>query len=384
VNDVDLKNLINSAVDAELDGHRVAPPLDWAEFADRPGAARTVRLWSVPLLAASVAVLLAVGAMLVITQNREQHSNQVGNSASPTLSPLPSVSKSTDPDQEAAARAYEDAVASAREATEVTGVSVGPVSARDAARLKNTGLMSGDISGIKTPTPGRTYSFTLSYVAGPSEESTVAVLTTDVQDVASGSCAGPFFVRPAHTYLIHCQAMLLAGVTGKGTLTLRTPTGTTAGSMNLTDPAKYPASPSSSPDPQSSAARAYAEAVASAPEASGVAGVTDRPATVEERQRPAETVGMVNALITAPERGRSYPITLIYIPSANGPAVSVLTITFEDVAAARCSRPFRVRPAHAYQISCHVTFRPGAEGLAKYLLRGPKGVDTSGHNVSMP
>jgi hypothetical protein len=335
------------------------------------------------LLAASIAVLLAVGAMLAITQNRSQRSSQVGNPAAPRRSASPSLSRSLSSDLASAARAYAEAVAGAREATHVAGVSVGPVSARDAAKFKDTGLISGDISGIKNPMPGKTYSFTLSYVAGASSKP-VAVLTTELQDVAAGSCVQPFLARPGHTYLIRCQVRLLAGATGKATLTLRRPTGTESGSMDLTDPDKYPASPSGSPDPQTSAALAYSLAVATAKEASEVAGVTERPATAEERRRTAETVGMLTALIAAPERGRRYPVTLFYLPPGNGPAVSVLAIKLDDVAAGRCPGPFRVRPAHAYQIACQVTFRPGVEGLAHYLLRGPKGVDTSGHNLSTP
>ena len=80
----------------------------------------------------------------------------------------------------------------------------------------------------RSPTPGKTYSFTLSYLAGPSDDPP-AVLTSEVRDVASGSCAQPFLARPGHAYVIHCQAVLKTGVTGKGTVTLRSPTGTTQG-----------------------------------------------------------------------------------------------------------------------------------------------------------
>jgi hypothetical protein len=381
VNDVEIKSLINSAVDVELGGHRTAPPIDRAALAGRSGPAHAVRLWSVPLLAASVAVLLAVGAMLAITLNRDQRSNRVSNPAGPT--PSASLSRSTYPDLEAAQRAYAEAVAGAREATEVPGVSVGGVSARDAARLKDTGLISGDISSITDPEPGKTYSFTLSYIAGPSDDPPM-VLTTEVQDVASGSCAQPFLARPGHSYVIRCQAMLMAGVTGKGTVTLRTPTGTMGGSMNLTDPAKYPASPSTSSSPgQAEAAREYALAVATAPEASTVAGVVDRPAGPDE-QHPGDTVGSPDIPVRAPEPGRSYRLTLIYVPPQDAPAVSVLAVRFEDVAAGRCAGPFRVRPAHAYSIRCQVTFRAGAEGIAYYKVTGPHGAETTGLSLSSP
>jgi hypothetical protein len=385
MNDLDIKTLINSAVDAELAGHRTAPPFDRTALADRPGPAHALRLWSAPLLAASVAVLLAVGAMLGITLSRDR--NHVSHPAAPSPSPSSSlsISRSANPDLEAAQRAYAEAMASAQEATEVAGVSVGPLTAKDAARLKGTGLFTGDTSGITSPAPGKTYSFTLSYLAGPSDESDdpPGVLTSEVRDVASGSCAEPFLVRPGHAYRIQCQAMLLDGVTGKGTLTLRTPTGLTSGSMNLTDPAQYPASPSASASPgQAEAARKYSAALASAPEASAVAGVTDRAATAEERQRNGETVGGVNAPVPSPQRGKSYPVTLIYIPGSDAPTISVLAIKLEDVAAGRCPSPFRIRRGHAYQIHCQVTFRAGADGQAYYQVTEPHRVATSGMNLS--
>jgi hypothetical protein len=378
VNDIDLKTLINSAVDAELGGHRAVPPIDPAVLAERTGPTHAVRLWSAPLLAASVAVLLAVGAMLAITGNRDR--NHTANPARPA--PSVSTSESVSTDLALANRAYAQAVAGAREASEVPGVSVGPLSAKDAARLKGTGLITGDVSGITSPQPDKAYSFTLSYLAGPSDEPP-AVLTTEVRDVASGSCAQPFVARPGHAYTIHCQAMLLAGVTGKATLTLRSPTGTSSGSMNLTDPAMYPTSPAPSASPgQAEAARAYAEALAGAPAASKVTGVSERPVTAEERQRTGETVGGLDVPVAAPKRGKSYPATLIYVPPSDAAAISVLKIRFDGVAAGRCPGPFRIRAAHAYLIRCQVTFRAGADGNAYYTLTGPHGVVTSGMNLS--
>lgn len=378
MNDLEIKNLINSAVDAELGGRRAAPPFDPAAVAERPGRAHALRLWSAPLLAASVAVLLTVGAMLAITSNRGQKDG--GKPAGPA--PAPSLSWFTNPDQEEATRAYQEAVANAAEPTEAAGVSVEPLSARDGDRLRDTGQMSGDISSITAPTPGKTYSFTLSYLAGPSDDPPT-VLTTELSDVASGKCAQPFLARPGHAYVIRCQAVLRAGVTGKATIKLRSPTGTTAGSMNLTGPAGYPASPSASissePDELASA---YGQAVASAPEASKVAGVSERPATAEERQRTGESTGGLNTPVAAPKPGKSYPMTFLYIPPSDAPAISVLAIRFEEVAAGRCPGPFRIRPGHAYQIHCQVTFRAGAEGLAYYRVTGPRGVATTGVNLS--
>ena len=379
MNDLDIKTLINSAVDAELAGRRVAPPIDRAALLERPGARRAAA-WTVPLLAASAAAVLAAGSIVAIDHSRSERSRQAGP-AHPT--PSVSVSHSASTDLVRAARAYSEAVATAVEATEAAGVTVGPLSARDAARLKNGGLFTGDVSSITAPTPGKTYSFTLSYLAGPSDDPP-AVLTSEVQGVASGSCAQPFLARPGHAYRIQCQAMLLAGVTGKGTLTLRTPSGMSSGSMNLTDPAKYPASPSASSSPgQAEAAREYSEALASAPEASTVAGVTVRTASAEELQG-GEGVGTLESLVLTPERGRSYPLTFRYVPRSDGPAVSVLAIRFEDVTTGRCPRAFRVRPTHAYLIHCQVTFRPGAVGKAYYRVIGPHDTNTIGKTISMP
>ena len=379
--DTTIKTLINSAVDAELGGHRAAPPMDRAALADRPGPAHALRQWGVPLLAASVVALLAAGATLAITLKRDQLSGPVRNPAGP--SPSPSLSRSAYPDLESAQREYSEAVATAVEATEADGVTVGPLSARDAARLKGHGMFTGDVSSITAPTPGKTYSFTLSYLAGPSDDPP-GVLTSEVRDVASGSCAPPFLARPGHAYVVHCQAMLLAGVTGKGTLTLRTPTGMSSGSINLTDPAKYPASPSASIDPdQELAAREYSEAVANAPEASTVAGVVDRPATAEQL-KGGEGVGSLNTLVVAPDRDRSYPVTLIYTPASDGPAIAVLAIRFEDVTVGGCPSAFRARPGRSYLIHCQATFRSGAVGKAYYTLIGPHGTRTIGKTVSTP
>jgi hypothetical protein len=370
VNDLDIKTLINSAVDAELAGHRVAPPIDLAAFADRRGPARAVRLWSAPLLAASVAVLLAVGAMLAITLNREQRSNQVGNSASPvpSASPSLSLSLSTNPDQEAADREYAEAVAGAREATEVAGVTVEPLSAQETAQLKDSSTIRAD-ADIMAPEPGKTYSFTMSYLAGPSNKPP-AVVTIEVQDIASGSCPQPFLARPGHAYRIRCQVVLLAAPTGQATLMARSPGSAASGVIDLIDPAK-----------------GYAAAVADAPEASTVAGVSDRPATAAERRRSVESLGLLEGPIAAPEQGRSYPMTFLYVPASNAPAISVLAFTLEDVTAGRCPRPFRIRPAHAYSIRCQVTFKVdpvGFIGLANYLVTSPKGVEKTGIYLSSP
>lgn len=382
MNDLDIKTLINSAVDAELAGHRAAPPINPATLLERPGPAHAFRLWSAPLLAASVAMLLAVGATLAITLNRDHRAKPDSDPAGP--SPAPSLSWFTNPDLAEATRAYQEALATAVEATEAAGVTVGPLSARDAARLKGHGMFTGDVSSITAPTPGKTYSFTLSYLAGPSDDPP-AVLTSEVQGVASGSCAQPFLARPGHAYVVHCQAMLLAGVTGKGTLTLRTPSGMSSGSINLTDPAKYPASPSASIDPdQERAARAYAQAVASAPEASQVAGVSDRPAGADALEN-GEIVGALEDPIFLPEPGKSYQVTLRFVPPLSGSAITVLTTTIEQVSAWHCPPPFRSRPGHDYLIRCQVTFLPHVMGVARFSTRGPTPAgDSTSMGISSP
>ncbi|HEV2888695.1 MAG TPA: hypothetical protein VGX49_17425 [Jatrophihabitans sp.] len=373
--DTTIKDLINSAVDRELADHRAAPPFDRSAVADRPGPASAVRLWSVPLLAASIAVLLAVGAMLAITLNRDQSSNHVSDPAGPT--PSLSLSRSINPDLEAAARAYAEAVAGAApDPSKLAGVSVSPISAADAVRYKNGSVLRAEGPEIANPRPGKTYSFTMSYLAGPGEPT--AVVSIELRDVASGSCPQPFLARPAYTYRIRCQVTFLASAAGEATLSIRSLAGVSSATANLVDPAKYP-----SPTSTSSAAQEYSEALAGAPEASTVAGVSERPATADE-VREGEGIGTLESPVVQPERGRSYPMTFSYVPRSDGPAVSVLTFKFEDVTAGRCPRAFRIRPGHAYRISCQVTFRPGAVGKGYYLVRGPQGVETMGITLSLP
>jgi hypothetical protein len=382
VNDVDIKTLINSAVDAELDGPRSVPPWNPARLPERLPERRhpthPVARWSVPALAASVAALLAAGTVVAIGHGRDGRSTPVANSATPTPSASPSLSRSVNPDQEAAARAYTEAVAGAREATEVAGVTVGPLSAQDAAWLKDTSAIRADAE-IMAPELGKTYSFTWSYLAGPSDESP-GVVTTEVRDVASGSCPEPFLARPGHTYRIRCQVMLLAGATGKTTLTVRGPSGVSSGSRNLTDPAKSSGSVSPNQDVK---AREYSDALASAPEANKVAGVSDQPASGATGE-PGEGVGVVYGPPGVPDPGRSYPLTLLYVSGSDAPAISVLAISIEDVTASRCPRAFRTRPNHSYEIRCQVTFRAGTLGKAYYKVIGPHGTSTSGLSITYP
>lgn len=242
MNDLEIKTLINSAVDAELGGQRTAPPFEPAALAERDRPAHPLRLWSAPLLAASVAVLLAVGAMLAITLNREP--NHVGNPAGPAPSLSLSLSRSTNPDLEAANRAYAEAVAAAREATEVAGVSVGPVSAKDAAAYADSGSWSMPRAVPTRPEPGKSYSITIRYVVGPRPGTggiafgkEVSVVWGELRDVAAGSCPQPFLVRPAHTYLIHCQVTFRADTPGTAVFTDRNSTASNGATFYLPDPA---------------------------------------------------------------------------------------------------------------------------------------------------
>jgi hypothetical protein len=391
VNDADIKTLINSAVDGELAGHRTPPAWDRATLLERPGPARSApdparsaptrraAAWTVPVLAASAAALLAAGSIVAINHSRDNRSNQVG-----PASPAPSVSlsESVSTNRDKAAREYSEAVAAAApDPSKLAGVSISAISAADAARLKNSGALRADSSSIANPQPGKTYSFTMSYLSGPGEST--AVVSIDVRDVASGSCPPPFLTRAAHTYRVRCQLEFLASAIGKAALTVRTPAGIASAEVNLSDPAKHPASPSISPE-EEQAAREYSDALTSAPEARTVAGVSDQWASAEHLRSGAEGVGSLDTPVPAPEPGRSYPVTLIYTPAADAPAIAVLAIRFEDVTTGRCPRAFRARRAHTYVIHCQVTFRPGAVGKAYYTLIEPHDTRTIGKTISHP
>lgn len=381
MNDADtrIKDLINSAVDRELGGHRSAPPLDRSRLAERPPSAHPVARWSVPVLAAVVAALLTIGAMLAIGFERNQRVNPPANSVSPAPWATPSVSRSTNPDAAAGNRAYAEAVARAVEASQ-TEVSSEPLTAEEAVKYKDTGLWTMPVVPPAKPAPGKPYPVTLRYLVGPSDKPAF-VLSWELLDLALASCPPPFLARPGHAYVLRCQVTFLAGVPGKLKFTSQTPTGTESSTFHLT-PDRDPASPSTGPE-QEAAAREYSEAVASAPEASKVAGVSDRPATAEEL-RSGESTGSLDAPVLQPERGRTYPLTLLYIRSSVGPAISVLAIEFEDVTSGSCPRAFRTRPGHAYVIRCQVAFTDGVVGKAYYRLTEPQDGRTIGKTISMP
>lgn len=368
MNDVEIKALVNAAVDRELADYRVAPPWQPAHPLHRPG--HPIGRWSLPVLAASVAALLVAVTVLAIGHDRDRRATPAGHSTSPAPSASPSVSRSVNPDQVAAAREYADAVAgAAQDPSTVAGVSISALSAEDALRLKNSGALRADATEITDPQPGKTYSFTMSYLAGPGQD--VRVVSIHVRDVATGSCPQPFLTRGAYTYQIRCQVTFLAGVIGKATLVAQGPGSVASASVDLTDPAKY------LKNTVASASRAYTAAIADAPEASTVAGVADRSATAAEQRRSTDSVGSLH-LITDPKPGKSYPITLLYVPSSAAPPLSVLAFRFEGVVAGHCPRAFRVRPAHAYQISCQVTFQPGVKAWVYYDVTGPQGMEPTG------
>ena len=386
--DTAVRTLLNAAVDRELAGHRVAPPLDRTldrtGSAGRPSQPRRLAAWAAPGLAAAVAVLLLVGSIVAIDHGRGRRSGTVAG-------PAPSISRPTGPDLRESVREFADAVAGAREAGEVSGVSVGPISESDAARFADSGLWTMPGAPPAMPVPGHSYSVTVRYVVGyhtdkdgRSPTAGVTVVSGELRDVAAGSCPPPFLARPGHTYLIDCRVTFLAGAAGAVSFTDRNPDGTTSATFGLSDAAGPSVSPG--PDPNE-VARAYAEALTAAPEASGVPGVSDRLATAQE-QSAGVGVGYTDGPVLKPIGGRSYPLTLIYRPATTGPEVAVLRVTLDNVAAGHCPGTFRVRAGHSYQLQCQVTFRPGAEGVdggtAYYITTGPQGTDTDGLALSSP
>lgn len=384
MNDLDttIKNLINSAVDLELADHRSAPPLDRSRLAARSPSASPLALWSVPVLAASVAALLAVGTVLTINHDRDRRSNPNQNSTSPA----PSISKSTDPNASVAwcphpgpvypsTLTYPEATADAVEATEVAGVSVKPVSAEDTAAwsksfgrplVKLTGSESPytqDFRDLK-PVPGKSYSFTLKYIL-PENGDPISVLSISLQDVAAGSCPRPLLVRPNHTYLIRCEVTFLPDATGQLLVTEvnRSAPGSGAGgtvvvplSGQMGDLARVPEAnevTGISVGPVSDQDDAYVRANVNSPLISDFNGTKDFSGK------------------TTP--GKSYPFPVKYIVPRVAYPASVVSMTFQDVASGRCPEPFLVRADHTYLIRCQVTLRAGAAGKLAFHFRSLAG-----------
>jgi hypothetical protein len=367
VNDADLKTLINSAVDGELAGHRTAPRWDPSRLTERRLATHPAARWSVPLLAASVAALLAAGTVVAIGHGQNGRSTPVANPATSTPSASPSLSQSINPDQAAANRAYAEAMAGAVEATDAAGVSVEPLSAKDAVQLKNSSSFRAD-AAIMAPVPGKLYSFTISYLAGPSSEPPT-VLTATVRDVASGSCAQPFLARPGHAYRIRCQVMLLAGAVGKAELIARSPGGPASMSIDVTDPASPGLSSSPAPHPPISG---FPEAD-NVPEAMGVPGVSVGPVSAQDARISPGLLNLGGTLPTVLTPGKQYRFTTKYVTSAKDAAVAILSMQATNVTSLSCPQPFLVRPSHIYLVRCTVIARAGVTGTLTMTLQMPQG-----------
>ncbi|MEO6503960.1 MAG: hypothetical protein ABIQ09_18890 [Jatrophihabitantaceae bacterium] len=407
MNDADtrIKDLINSAVDLELADHCSAPPLDRSRLAERSPSTSPVALWSVPVLAASVAALLAVGAILAINHDLDRRSNPPGNSASPT----PSMSKSTDPKSSLAwcprsgpvrptPTTYAEAAPGAPEATEVAGVSVsstdqdigspvypGPVDAyleTSTYPVSNAypvveisgypGRFSRDFPDLK-PVPGKSYPFTLKYTV-PENGDPVSALSIVLQDVAAGSCPKPFLVRPNHTYLIRGEVTFRPDAAGRLLFTELYPNGAVATVLPLSGPARDPAKPEPTrPQPQAAQARAraYLEAVAGAREATEVAGVsvslTGQNASVTGLSRVGPFSDLYYAKVVP---GKSYPFTVKYVmdPSED---ITVVSVLLQHVASGSCPEPFLMRPHQTYLIHCQVTFGATTAGQVTVDYHSP-------------
>ncbi|HEX8081255.1 MAG TPA: hypothetical protein VF557_13680 [Jatrophihabitans sp.] len=405
MNDLDttIKDLINSAVDRELEAPRAVPPLDRSRLAERPSAHPVAR-WSVPVLAAVVAALLAVGTLVTIGFERDKPSSPPGNSPSPAPSASASVSKSISPDREAAARAYSQALAGAREASEVAGVSVGPVSAQEAVQYKDSGLWSMPVPVPKPPALGKLYPITVRYVVGPvSKPASVApdrlasVVSSDLHDGASGSCPQPFVARPGHTYLIHCRVDLQAGTVGKATFVDRELTGTTSATFNLNGPpvgkppskVVLPPWPSVSPalsncvgpEPDPENFPTYAEAAAGAREASETAGVWVGPVSEQDAALHRDGVNAGPTIDDSagsggfpdkPVPGKRYRFTVKYVAHSAAPD-TVLWLSFQRVASGSCPKPFLIQPNHTYLLRCEVTFLAAGGSSMWAAMRSPAG-----------
>jgi hypothetical protein len=381
--DARIKDLVNSAVDVELTGHRSAPPLDLSRLAERPSP-HPVAAWSVPLLAATVAALLAIGTMLIISSDRDRRSDP------DSTSPTPSISKSIDPGPNdsvtwcphpgpryATPTTLAD-VPDAPEATEVPGVSVGPVSAEDAAStyagqsVKFTGSAGPFVRDFRDlkPVPGKSYSFTLKYVV-PEAERSVSALLIVLRDVAAGSCPRPFLVRPGHTYLIRCEMTFLPESAGQLVITTIGSSGW--GEMVL---------------PLSG----EVGDLAGIPEASKVAGVSVGPVSEQDDADLDSHLGQpyvrdfngVKDYSGKPTPGKSYPFTVKYVVSRFQYPVSVVSMTFQDVASGSCPEPFLARADHTYLIRCRITFRAGAAGKLTLVSRTPAFTRDFGHLVKLP
>ncbi len=401
MNDLDrtIKHLVNSAVDVELTGHRTPPPLDRPGLAERPGPSRPhpVALWRVPALAASVAALLVAGTVLVIGHDGDRRPTPPAASASPT----PSVSQSTASDPSAAARAYREALARAREATEVAGVSAWPVFASN-GEWASSGVWSLDGPYLDAPAPGRIYTIAVRHVTGSAGKQASAspgqgasVVSGELLDGASGTCPRPFVTQPDRIYVIRCQVEFQAGAIGKVRFTSQDPTGTATYTFALNKSAGKAVTPSASPsidptpalsncigsEPGPENAPTLPEAQAGAREASEVPGVTVVPVSEQDAalHRDGLDTGPTidESLSTAgfPDKaqpGKTYWFTVKYVAHPGADPVAVLRLSFQNVTVGRCPGPILVRAGHTYLLRCQVTL-PARGGDLWAALRSDSG-----------
>ncbi|HST47502.1 hypothetical protein [Jatrophihabitans sp.] len=342
--DTTIKELVNSAVDAELAGHRMVPEFDRLALIERSRPAGGLRQWALPVLAASLAALLAAGMILAITMNREPGLRRahVPATPSPSRSALPTAS-------------FPEA-RGVPEAEDVAGVTVVPATADDAILYgdpQDYYYFSPTIAEYPSPepAPGEPFEFTVKYIAGRNAPE-VAVFSSELRGVSTGACPGPFLARSVHTYLLHCRAVYRPG--GDGQLVISYHAAGSEGGLALPLQGFSVA--------RDRAATRFAEATAGVPEATEVTGVAVGPASAEH---PGYTGlgGPARELAgTTVVPGRSYPFTVDYIVASDGDPVAILSVTLGDVATGRCPNPFLVRAGHTYRISCQVTFRTPQAG----------------------
>jgi hypothetical protein len=199
-------------------------------------------------------------------------------------------------------------------------------------------------------------------------------MSVELRDVAAGQCPQqPFLIRPAHTYLIHCQVTLLPGVAGTVALTDRDPIhGTFTSSFNLTDPAKSSAVPS--PSGSTRLPADFPEA-AGVPEAEDVAGVSVGPVSEQDdtaRRRAGlfEPPEITAYSASKPAPGEPLFFTVKYVVTQRSPEVEVMSYKFlGGVTAGKCPGPFLIRPVHTYLLRCQAALRPGVGAALRIDLR---------------
>ncbi len=227
--DTTIKNLINSAVDAELAGHRVAPPFRQADpHRSRPAG------WVAPLLAAVVAALVALGSVAVVVggghlpsgrRSANRPAPSVGNSAPPgatSAEPTKNGAPVLADPQAAERAAYLRLAAISPEATVAAGVQVDPVRTAPVPRDSELVTMFS-LPSLLTPSP--TITLPPELVSDAPGQAGVLSFRFVNSDGTVGRCPGSFLVSPHHTYLITCSMTpRKAAAVATFTVTLRTPT----------------------------------------------------------------------------------------------------------------------------------------------------------------